>query len=218
MTINSRWPALAFILGAVITIAAEAVTASAWNLRPYSYADDYVNFLGSPFVGVFEGITISSPLWPVMTAGWIVSGLLVAVAGIRLSLGLSRAGRILSMLFSVLQAVGLVLFAILPLGPETIAAGLLGLYLLGAFLSVIASNALIVVFGSASRQLGIPRAVGVVAIALGAIGLVSIPVTYGWAPIGTAERISVYTFLAGLVVMGVALLAVRVRRRISSTL
>ena len=204
-----RWPALALITGAVVTVVAEAITASAWNLRPYSYADDYVNFLGSPFVGEFHGITISSPLWLVMSLGWIISGVLIAAAGIRLSRSLGARRRVLVTVFSVLQAVGLILFAVVPLSPDTVAAGLLGLYLAGAFLSVIAGNALIVAIGSSWRALGLPRTAGLAAIVLGAIGLISIPVTYGWAPIGFAERISVYTFLAGVTVVGIALLARR---------
>jgi len=206
---SSRLTGIALIAGAVVTIAAEAITASAWDLRPYSYADDYVNFLGSPFVGEFEGITISSPLWLVMSIGWIVSGLLIALAGIQLSRTLTKKRRILTVVFSALQALGLMLFATIPLGPDTMAAGLLGLYLAGAFLSVIAGNALIVALGSSWRQLGLPRAVGRASLGLGVVGLLSIPVTYGWAPIGIAERISVYTFLAGAVVIGVALLARR---------
>jgi len=40
---------------------------------------------------------------------------------------------------------------------DTIAAGLLWLYLAGAFLSVIAGNALVLVIGSAWRQLSSPE-------------------------------------------------------------
>lgn len=205
-----RWAGVALIAGAVVTVVAEAITASAWNLRPYSYANDYVNFLGAPFVGKFEDITISSPLWLLMSIGWIVSGLLIAAAGVRLSLQLTKKRRVLVIVFSVLQAVGLILFATIPLGPDTIAAGLLGLYLTGAFLSVIAGNALVLIVGTAWRQLGLPRWTGIVAIVLGAIGLISIPVTYGWTPIGIAERISVYTFLAGAAITGISVL---IRRR-----
>ena len=202
--------AVALIIGTIVTVVAEAITASAWNLRPYSYADDYVNFLGSPFVGEFKGITISSPLWLVMSVGWIVSGVLIGAAGLLLSREFAGRRRVLVMIFSILQAAGLILFAIVPLGPDTIEAGLLGLYLSGAFLSVIAGNALFLVIGTVWRQLALPRAAGVAVIILAIIGLVSIPVTYGWAPIGIAERISVYTFLAGAATTGVALL---VRRR-----
>ena len=204
-----RWPGVALLAGAVVTILAEAITASAWNVRPYSYADDYVNFLGSPFVGTFEGITISSPLWWVMSLGWIVSGVVIAAAGIRFGQTLTRGRRVLVTILAVLQAVGLILFATIPLGPQTIAAGLLGLYLAGAFLSVIAGNALMLAIGVSWRRLGLPRPAGMVSAALGIVGLASIPVTYGWAPIGIAERISVYTFLVAAAITGIAVLARR---------
>jgi len=210
-SIAARASGLALIVGALVTIAAEAIAASAWNLRPYSYADDYVNFLGSPFVGTFEGIVISSPLWMVMSIGWVLSGILIAMGAIRLGLFVPRRRRIWIIAIATLEAVGLILFATVPLGPETVASGRLGIYLTGAFLSVIAGNALIVVLASAWRQLGIPRPAAVATIVIGIVGLVSIPVTYGWAPIGIAERISVYTFLGGAILIGIALLARRRR-------
>ena len=209
-----RWPGVALIAAAVVTVVAEAIAASAWTIRPYSYADDYVNFLGAPFTGEFEGIVISSPLWFVMSAGWIVSGLLIAAAGLRLARRLwapRRVRAVLVAVFSVLQAIGLILFATVPLGPDTVAAGMLGVYLAGAFLSVIAGNALVIAIAASRRALGMPGWAGITALVLGVAGLVSIPVTYGWAPIGIAERISVYTFLAGAVVLGVGIL-VRGRR------
>jgi hypothetical protein len=206
----ARWPGVALVAGAIVTVVAEAISASAWTVRPYSYADDYVNFLGSPFVGEFKGITISSPLWFVMSAGWIISGMLVAAAGIQLGRRLAGIRRLTVVVLSLAQALGLVLFATIPLGQDTIDAGLLGVYLAGAFLSVIAGNALMVAIGRSADRVGLPRVVGVASTVLGIIGLVSIPVTYGWAPIGIAERISVYTFLAGALVTGTGLL---LRRR-----
>jgi hypothetical protein len=43
------------ILAGVGFLVVEAVVASAWDLRRYSYADDCVNVLGSRFSGEFEG-------------------------------------------------------------------------------------------------------------------------------------------------------------------
>jgi len=215
MTTSSRWPGLALIAGAIVTVAAEAISASAWTVRPYSYAADYINFLGAPFTGTFDGIVIASPLWFVMSTGWILSGLLIGAAGFRLSRALSGRRRSLVAVLSVAQAIGLVLFATIPLGPDTIASGRLWLYLVGAFLSVIAGNALVLTAASSWRQLGLPKRAAVATMLLGIVGLLSIPVTYGWAPIGIAERISVYTFLAGVVIIGVSLL-VKVRRAAGS--
>ena len=84
----------------------------------------------------------------------------------------------------------------MPLDPATIESGLLAVYLTGAFLSIIAGNALAIAAGASWRELGLPRAVGVAGVVLGAIGLINVPATYGWLATGIAERISVYTFLA----------------------
>ena len=201
-----RWPGVALLAGAVVTILAEAITASAWNVRPYSYADDYVNFLGSPFVGTFEGITISSPLWWLMSIAWILSGTLVAAASIALSRRLNGWRRRTVAALGVAQAIALILFAVFPLGPARFDDGTLVLYLIGAFLSIIGGNALAIVTGLSSTALGLPRWLGITSIALGSIGLLNIPVTYGWTPTGLAERISLYSYLLWALVTGVALI------------
>ena len=203
------WPGIALIAAAIINVSAEALVASAWDVRPYSYIDDYVNFLGSPFAGEFQGVTISSPLWFVMSAAWIVSGALIAAASIRLARGSYGWRKGLVIAFAALQAIGLLLFAVIPLGPATLAAGLLGAYLTGAFLSVVAGNALAVSAGLSSRALGISRPIGVAGLVLGAVGLASIPITYGWVPVGLAERISVYTYLAWAILTGIAVIRAR---------
>lgn len=81
----ARWAGPALVATALVYLIAEAIIAHAWDQRPYSYIDDYVSFLGSPFVGEFDGVVISSPLWWLMTIAWIVAGTLVASASIALS-------------------------------------------------------------------------------------------------------------------------------------
>ena len=201
-----RWVGASLAAAGLVNVAAEAITASAWNVRPYSYVQDYVNFLGSPFTGVFQDIQISSPLWFVMTSGWIVTALLIAIAGIGISSALRRGKRITIATLAISQAVALILFAAVPLGQATIDRGLLVLYLLGAFLSIIAGNALAITFGLFSKPLGIPRWLRVLSITLGSLGLVSIAVTYGWMPVGMAERISVYSYLTWAIITGMTLL------------
>ena len=60
-----------------------------------------------------------------------------------------------------------------------------------------------------SRPLGLPRPVRIIGLALGILGLVSIPATYGSLAIGVAERIPLYSFLAWAAVTGAALLLFR---------
>ncbi len=201
-----RWAGAALLLASAGFLVVEAVVAAGWDVRPYSYADDYVNFLGSRFVGDFEGYAISSPRWLLMDVGWVASGVLVAAASTRVATALHGWRRALVVALGAVVALGLVVFAVFPLGPATVAAGLLPLYLAGAFGSIGAGNALAITVGLLHRRFGLPRGVGVAGAALGVVGLLSVPVTYGWLAIGVAERIPMYTFLGWAAVTGVAVL------------
>src|SRR5690349_2870497 len=192
---TARWVGTSLVAAAAINVIAEAVVAGAWDRRAYSYVEDYVNFLGSPFAGDFQGVTISSPLWWLMSIAWILTGALIAAAGIGLSRRLSGWRRRMTAGLGLAQGVALVLFAVFPLGPTTMANGVtLTLYLLGAFSSIIAGNALAVTTGLSGRALGLPRWLAASSVVIGAIGLLNIPLTYGWTPTGVAERISMYSY------------------------
>jgi hypothetical membrane protein len=201
----ARWAGPALIAAVLVSLIAEAIVATAWDQRSYSYIDDYVNFLGSPFAGEFRGILISSPLWWLMSIAWIASGALVAAVTITLGRRLTGWKRRMVPALGIAQAIALVLFAVFPLGPTRFDDGTLPLYLLGAFLSIIAGNALAIVTGLSHRQLGLPRWLAVAGITTGAIGLLNIPLTYGWVPTGLAERISLYSYLLWALITGLAL-------------
>jgi len=206
----ARWAGPALLAAAAVNVIAEAVVASAWNQRPYSYVQDYVNFLGSPFAGTFTStlgsVVISSPLWWLMSTAWIITGVLIAAAALALRAPLSGWRRRATTAFGLASGIALVLFAVFPLGPARVGNPTLVLYLLGAFGSIIAGNALTVVVGLSARRLRLPRWLGATSVALGVIGLVNIPATYGWTPTGVAERLSVYPYLAWALLTGIALI------------
>ncbi len=208
-TTTARWVGAVLIAAVATYLVAEAVVALAWDRRAYSYIDDYVNFLGSPFEGNFEGFVISSPLWWVMSSAWILTGVLLAAASIGLSRGLAGWRQRTVASLGVTEGIALILFAVFPLGPETMDNGTLPLYLLGAFLSIIAGNALAIVTGLSGRDLGLPSWLARSSLVLGAMGLINIPATYGWTPTGLAERISLYSFLLWALLMGAHVLKVR---------
>jgi hypothetical membrane protein len=205
----ARWPGAALVAAVAVNATCEAVVASAWDVRPYSYVDDYVNFLGSRFTGEFRGIVISSPLWWLMSIAWIAAGILVAAASVALGRRLTGWRRRTVPALGTAQAIALILFAVFPLGPDRLTDGTLPLYLIGAFLSIIAGNALAIVTGLSGRQLGFPRWLAVTGVVAGTVGLLNIPVTYGWVPTGLAERISLYSFLAWALITGLSLLTSR---------
>ncbi|WP_329453847.1 DUF998 domain-containing protein [Streptomyces sp. NBC_01497] len=202
----ARWTGPALIAAALVSLIAEAIVAAAWDRRPYSYIDDYVNFLGSPFAGKFRGVLISSPLWWLMSLAWVVAGTLVAAASIAVSHRLTGWKQRTVRSLGVAQWTALILFAVFPLDPARFDDGTLPLYLIGAFVSIIAGNALAIVTGLSRESLGLPRWFSTVSINLGAIGLVNIPLTYGWVPTGLAERISLYSYLLWALITGLALI------------
>ncbi|WP_433728839.1 DUF998 domain-containing protein [Actinoplanes sp. CA-051413] len=214
----ARWAGPALVAAVLVDLIAEAVVAAAWDVRPYSYIDDYVNFLGSRFTGEFRGFLISSPLWWMMSAAWILSGALFAAASIALGRRLTGRRRRVIPALGIAQAVALILFAVFPLGPARFDDGTLVLYLVGAFLSIIAGNVLAVVTGFAHRPLGLPRWLAVLSITAGGIGLLNIPLTYGWVPTGLAERISLYSVLLWALATGIVLIRSTATRRGPSNL
>ena len=104
-----RWTGATLLLAGAGFVVVEAVVAAAWDVRPYSYADDYVNFLGSRFVGEFAGFTIASPRWLLMDVGWVAAGVLVAAAGTRLAAALRGWRRALVVALGAVVALGLLL-------------------------------------------------------------------------------------------------------------
>jgi hypothetical protein len=202
----ARWTGPALIAAVLISLITEAVVAGAWDQRPYSYINDYVNFLGSPSTGQFREFFISSPLWWLMSIAWITSGALVAAATISLSRRLTGWRRRTIPALGVAQAIALILFAAFPLGQQRFDDGTLPLYLIGAFLSIIAGNALAVVTGLSGRYLGLAHWLTIASITAGAVGLLNIPATYGWVATGLAERISLYSYFAWALLTGIALL------------
>lgn len=205
----SRWTGAALLTAMLGFFLTEAIVASAWDERPYSYADDYVSFLGSRYTGTFEGYSISSPLWMLMDVGWIASGALIATAVIRIARQLPRRRGIVVTVLAACLAAALIVFALVPLGPETVTQGLLPLYLVAAFLSIIAGNGLAIAIGLSWSLLRLPRRAGIAGTVLGVVGLASIPATYGWLAIGIAERIPMYSFLLWAAITGSALIRTR---------
>lgn len=200
-----RWAGLLLGAAAVVDVVAEAVVAAAWDRRPYSYVHDNVAYLGSSDVGPYQGVVISSPLWPLMEAVWVATGLAVAVAGVLLARPLPRRAGIAVAAVAVVEGLGFVLFAVFRQGPSAEADGTITWHYVGAALVIAAGNALPVVVGLVRRRLGLPHWAGVAGFVLGGLGLVGAAVTFGWLALGLAERISIYSFLVWQVLVGTAL-------------
>ena len=215
---SARWLGLAglvLVIGAVASVVVEAIAAAAWDNPAYSYIDDKIAYLGSPYCGPYEDEVVCSPDWLAMLEAWLTNGLFVLVAGLVLGRLIGGRGGGVVLAVAVAETVGFALFSFFHDSPDARDDGTISLYFIGAGLVLIAGNVLPIVVGVMGRRAGLPRWLAQVSIALGAVGLLAAVVTLGWVPLGLAERISVYTFLLWQLLLGGWLL-VRVIRPATS--
>lgn len=173
----------------------EALVATAWTDPGYSYVHDKISALGVP----------GGPGWAVMDATWAAQGVLIAMAAGLLGRAVTgRRGRLITAV-GLAQGVGFVLFGAFHDSAPARADGTVWLYFTGAALGIVAGNVLPIVVGPAWRRLGVPRWTGILGVTLGTFGLVAAVATLGWAPLGLAERLSVYTFLLWQLALGLTL-------------
>jgi hypothetical membrane protein len=195
MRAGRRLVAALLVVGAVGSWVVEALVAAAWADPGYSYVEDKISALGVP----------GEPGWTVMDVTWAAQGGLIAVVAVLLGRGVTgRRGRLVTAI-GLVQGIGFVMFAAFHDSAAARAGGTVWLYFTGATLGIVAGSALTIAVGPALQRLGVPRWTGILGVVLGAVGLVSAVATLGWAPLGLAERISVYTFLLLQLALGLAL-------------
>ena len=204
--------AATFLLGPVIYLAAEAITAAAWESPSYSYADNWISDLGSATAGVFQGRELDSPLHVVMNSGFIVQGLLFGIATMLLSRTLTGRSTFTAVM-GVLATLGYILVGTFHGSLQAQQNGTLPLHFAGATLAILGANLLSLVLGLHWRKAPDTRLIGVTSIIVGSLGLVAVVtlfLTFGAGlPSGAIERASVYTIVIWELAVAVALLRSR---------
>ncbi|GAA4529265.1 DUF998 domain-containing protein [Amycolatopsis samaneae] len=205
-----RGAGAALIAGGGVFFAAEFVAAAAWTDPPYSYTYHFVSDLGVRGPSTAFGQFMYSPLAWVMNSGFFLFGFL-ALVGVVLLRGLAGPRRWATVATAVLLAIGGALVALFPGSGEAFENGTAAFHGLGAFVGFTAGNVLVILLGGAHRLLGVPRGLGRALVRLGILGFASL-VVFGAilvsgadVLIGLFERGVLYPFLAGFVVLGVAL-------------
>jgi len=214
-SIAAKSGAIALVLAAVQYVVAEAVTASGWTDPRYSYSFNFISDLGVPSCGgAVLGRTICSPLHPVMNTGFILQGVLFAAAAFLLFRLLPGGLRWVYLVLAVVHGVGITLVGLVHGSPEAVADRSITWHGLGAGMAIIGGNLVPIVVGSHILRSRGERWLGIVEVALGILGLVSVLVLMtimngdnGAA--GVFERGSVYSIMAAELVAGVALLYAR---------
>jgi hypothetical membrane protein len=219
-TSRSIAAAIALLAAAVMFFVAETVSAAAWHSPAYSYANDFVSDLGVPGPAVmFKGHLIHSPLAWLLDTGFVVNGVLVAVAA-ALLLRPAGQGRMAAWQrrLAIGFGIGLPLAAFLHESP----AWMLPFHALGATLAMAGGNIAILLTGLLAARLGVPGWLARVFMTLGAVGLAfflavqvlvlkdSAVLPHG---IGALERGAAYPVLATQIIVGVGLLVESARLR-----
>ncbi|ACU37215.1 DUF998 domain-containing protein [Actinosynnema mirum] len=204
---RAAWSAL--VAGPAVYLTAEFVAAAAWTDPPYSYTHHFISALGVRGPATAFGQFMLSPLAPVMNAGLVLFGVVVLV-GV-LALRLPAARRLPVVAAAVVLAVGSAVVALFPGDGDALDSGAADHHALGAFGAFTAGNALVLLLGAAHRPLGISRGRGRALVALGVLGLagmvgyVALLAAETGVLVGLVERTAIYPFLAGLLLLGLAL-------------
>jgi hypothetical membrane protein len=199
-------------LGPVIFLVCEAISALGWTAGTYDYGHNFISDLGARVCGsMMGGREMCSPLWGVMTFGFVAMGLAIGTSAVLLSARLREAHRVRRIVVVALGLIipfGMVLIAIFPGEQASVDNGTIILHVLGALLAIAAGNILAVVAGSAGAALAFPRWYRPVSVTLGIVGLIGLVfIAVEPPPFDPAiyERIAVYTIFAWHFVTAIAL-------------
>jgi hypothetical membrane protein len=199
-------------LGPVIFLVCEAVSALGWTAGTYDYGHNFISDLGARVCGsMMDGREMCSPLWGVMTFGFVAMGLAIGASAILISARLretNRARRIATIGLGTIIPFGMILIAIFPGEQASVDNGTIVLHVLGAFLAIAAGNTLAIVVGSAREALAFPCWYRPVSVTLGVVGVIALAlIAIELPPFDPAiyERIAVYTIFAWHFVTALAL-------------
>lgn len=187
----------------------ETVTASAWQTPAYSYVRNYISDLGVAERVFYGGRVIYSPLHAVMNTGFVLHGLLFALAALFISVAsLYQISSRLYLAFAVVHAIGMSLIGLIP---ENVSE----LHGLGALLAIGGGNLVIITGGMKNLKPITPSFVPTASLVLGIVGIVSFvfllvsPTVFPGliSEVGGAiERCAVYTISAWDFLAGITLL------------
>ena len=206
--------AVTLIVGSVLYLAAETISAAAWQSPTYSYTRNFISDLGAPHCGNFQDRDICSPLHAVMNTGFIIQGILFALSVILVSCLFEGRIRTAIQAVAVLAGIGFILVGTFHAGPGSTTASYT-VHFAGAFPSLLGGNAVAALSGIAWRRGG-RKVIAAISIALGALGILSglslVGLFASGGPLGLVERGSAYPIVVWQLVIGFSLLVALLRR------
>ena len=181
-----------FILGAVVYVLTEAISASAWQEPSYRYAYNYISDLGVAGPLMIDGREVVSPLAWVMNAGFMAHGLLFALGYVCVLPLLEGKAKILALAAAVIHGIGNGMIGYFP----GVSYDGLSPHLIGAGLAIIGGNVAVILGGASIRQKH--PGLGWGGVGLGIFGLVALGIMVSdiFGHPAVFERLSVYSMTA----------------------
>ena len=194
--------AAAFLLGAVIYVCTEAISAHAWHEPTYRYAYNYISDLGVAGPLTIDGREVFSPLAAVMNFGFMAHGLLFALGYALVFPMLEGRTKFLALSAAVIHGIGNAMIGYFP-GVSYDGASP---HLIGAGLAIVGGN-LAVIWGGVSVRRAYPGS-GRGGIVLGICGMAALAIMVSGVLGHPAvfERLSVYAMTAWDLTFGFTLL------------
>jgi hypothetical protein len=199
------------IAGAALAVAgggifiAEAITALAWSSPRYSYVSDFISDLEVRGPVLFQGHTVDSPLWLLMSVAYVVNGMLAAIATV-LVLGPNvRRGLWVAILIAGIgYGFGISFDGFFHESP----ASIFPLHAFGAIFIGFGGNGALLLMAIYAGRRHLHRALIWLPGILGGVGLISyIYLTFAPAAIiGMVERFAAYPIFLAQLGFGIALL------------
>ena len=202
----TKYSGIILITSSLIFLITEFITAATCP-EPYSYTQNFISNLGVRGPSVMFGQHIESPLSWLMNSGFIIFGVL-SFLGILLTPTLNNKNRKVKITLSFLAMIGVVLVGLFHGSQEALLDGTGMYHSMGAFLSFISGNILIIILSTGILNNSLRRKL----IRLGSFGLfctlayvIILMMSIDDNPIriiGLIERGAVYPFLFGLIYYG----------------
>lgn len=186
----------------------QLIVIAAWPV-PHSLANNFISDLGNTECGVYAGLQVCSPLWPLMNLSFVVFGITMSVGSMLIRKQFEK-NKLATIAFAlmVVSGVGTMMVGLFP--ENTIG----WLHTLGAFLGLGVGNLSVLLLGIWLRPL--PTALRVYTIASGIICLAAFTLflldIYLGLGRGGMERLVSYPFTLWMIIFGIYM-AGAVRKR-----
>lgn len=187
----------------------QLIVISAWTV-PHSFANNFISDLGNTECGMYAGLPVCSPLWPLMNLSFVVFGSTMALGALLLRKHF-KITRVSAVAFGlmVLSGIGTIMVGMFP--ENTINS----LHMIGAFFGLGVGNLSVLLLGVSLSQL--PKWLRAYTVLLGLLSLTAFALFVAGIHLGIGrggmERLISYPFTVWMTLFGLYVAGLQQRKR-----